>query len=125
MTKTCLFCGKEFETNRKQVVCCSNYCKAQRNRILQRGYREKNRAKSRAAKSLSKSEKISLDRTGKILAETIADNNITPNWQVPNHALRALYPLHWTPRPVIIPAAIAQNRKPTVNELLDWIFNQK
>lgn len=114
MIKTCLICGKEFDTNRKQVVCCSDSCKAQR------GYNKKNRAKS-----LSKSEKISLERTGKILAETIADNNIVPNWQLPNHALRAIYPLHWSPRPVIIPAAIAQNRKPTITELLDWIFSKE
>ena len=28
------------------------------------------------------------------------------------------------PRPVIIPAAIAENRPPTIDELLDWIFKE-
>lgn len=42
MIKKCVICGKEFETNKSQVICCSADCKGQRKREMNKKYRQEN-----------------------------------------------------------------------------------
>lgn len=42
-TKQCIICGKLFQTEIKQKMMCSKECQAERDRIMQRDYRRKER----------------------------------------------------------------------------------
>lgn len=122
VSKICPICGQPFETFSTKRKYCSAQCSHQADIILKRKSRAKYRANSRRSsqpRTLSEYEKRSLQFTGSILS----DNKTLKTTPILLTVKPTPTPIQTPPkREIIIPAAVAENRQPTVNELLDWIF---
>lgn len=99
----CLQCGAEFATGKPNQIYCSRLCckAAERKR------------KKLARRGMSHIENFMLP----------AEPAPAPTEYLPAQ-IDEIFPPH-VPREVIIPAAVAENRKPTIEELLDWIFSEE
>ena len=100
----CLRCGATFEAKSRNKTYCSEECKAIARQTAQR--RQWWQTKH-TAKPVTTSK---VESTPEPAVET------TP---------ATIQPPKPEPPKVIIPAALAQNRKPTTDELLDWIFSKE
>lgn len=94
--KTCKHCGKEFTTRNGQRQYCSVACRRAAERKLDHIYHRK--CKRAPIPAIS-------------MVPIVASKFSPPPPPPP-------------PPKIIIPAAVAENRKPTVDELLDWIFSK-
>ena len=94
--KTCKHCGKEFTAHNGQRQYCSVTCRRAAEKKLDRIYHRK-----------CKREQIHAIPTVPIVASKFTHPPLPP-----------------PPPKITIPAAVAENRKPTADELLDWIFSK-
>lgn len=102
---TCPVCGAQFETNKPNQIYCSRLC---------------NRAAEHRRRALARRGMSCLEKfipPAKPAAEVVAEPQPTP--------IDDIFPPFHFPREVVIPAAIEQNRQPTVEEILDWIFEER
>jgi len=102
---TCPVCGAQFQSNKPNQIYCSRLCcraAEHRRRALAR------RGMSYLEKFIPPAEPV---------AEIVTEPQPTP--------VDDIFPPFYIPREVIVPAAAAENRKPTVEELLDWIFSEE
>ena len=97
--KTCKYCGKEFNTSNSRQEYCSITCRR-------------------------KVEAVRYNRIGH-RANKMIQYQVEPQ-TVPRPKPTVVTAPKPKPKPqIIIPAAVTENRKPTVNELLDWIFDKE
>ena len=102
---TCPVCGAQFQSNKANQIYCSRLCcraAERRRRALAR------RGMSYLEKFIPPAEPV---------AEIVTEPQPTP--------IDDVFPPKYIPREVIIPAAIEENRQPTTEELLDWIFSEE
>ena len=132
MKKICPHCGKEFETNRADKKYCSRACTRAAYRLRHDGKITKTCAYCNGAFTTRDSKKIycsvmcrrSAERLNARLkreAQREADMQAALNKPA---VVEPIEPPKPAPRKTVIPAADAENREPTVDELLDWIFSR-
>ena len=126
--RICPQCGKEFEVTSPSKKFCSELC-GQRYR---RGFGRRSYVKTCptcgvefealtgqkvycSAKCRKRAEK---KKARKVIPEI-------PTFTPPKVEVKPIEPPKPEPPKIIIPAAEAENRKPTVEELLDWIFSKE
>lgn len=133
VVKTCAFCGKEFETNRPYQIYCSETCNRAAYRLRHDRTVTKTCAYCHGEFTTRDSKKIycsvmcrrSAERlNARLQREAQREADIQAALNKPA-VVEPIEPPKPAPPKVIIPAAVAQNRKPTVDELLDWIFSKE
>lgn len=101
---TCPICGAQFGASQPNQIYCSRLCckaaERKRKKLARRG----------------------MSRVEFLPAEPAIE--IAPPREPQPAPIDEIFPPH-VPREVIIPAAVAENRKPTIDELLDWIFSEE
>lgn len=130
VVKTCPYCGKSFETNRADKKYCSRACTRAAYILTHDGTVTKTCAYCNGEFTTRDPKKIYCSAQCRRSAEIL---NARLQREAKREAVRlaaqnkpaVVKPIE-TPEPpkVIIPAAAAENRKPTVDELLDWIFSK-
>ena len=136
---TCTVCGKEFEARSSATKYCSPECYRRRNPSKQKSKATRQATCpicgaeftactanqiycSRLCRTAAERKRKKLAREGQrhifILPAEPAHIEYLPT------PTDEIFPPH-VPREVIIPAAVAENRKPTTEELLDWIFSEE
>lgn len=103
---TCPVCGAQFATNKPNQIYCSRLCCRA----------AEHRRRALARRGMSHIEKFIPP------AEPAAETSPPEPQPTP---IDDIFPPFYIPREVIIPAAIEENRQPTAEELLDWIFSEE
>ena len=133
VVKTCPHCGKTFETNRSYQIYCSKTCNGAAYNLRHDGKISKTCAYCNGAFTTRDSKKIYCSVMCRRSAERLnarlkrealreADMQAAQNKPAVVEPIELPKP---APRKVVIPAADAENREPTVDELLDWIFSKE
>ena len=121
--RQCAHCGKEFKPNHGKQIFCSKECRYQNSLKKAKIYRAKRADKrgtqkfSEHAFSRSEAEMAAVNWGEEI---KVPHNHWKP-FRTPKDAWRNKK-LPARRVEIKIPAAVAENRAPTIEELLDWIF---
>ena len=142
--KACAICGTEFETNRSNRIYCSARCRHKADNMKPTLYQcvclrcgATFEAKSRNKTYCSEECKAIARQTAqrrqwwqtKRRASPVVTRKVEPTPE-PAPTIEPTPVIEAKPEPpkanpIIIPAAVAENRKPTTDELLDWIFSKR
>ena len=127
--RICLQCGKEFELTKTNKKFCSRLC----GRRYRRGFGRKIYVKTcpMCGKKFETEtgQQVYCSVKCRKRAEKQRARRELPTFAPPPAPplpkVEVVKPIEPPRRKVIIPAAEAENRKPTVEELLDWIFSKE
>lgn len=131
IAKVCPYCGKEFETTRSDKKYCSRACTKAAYNLAHDGIVTRKCAYCYGEFTTRDSKKIYCSAQCRRSAERLEfrlkqEAQREADMQAALNKPAVVEPIE-TPAPpkVVIPAAVAENRKPTVDELLDWIFSKE
>lgn len=130
VVKTCPHCGKTFETNRSYQIYCSKTCNGAAYRLRHDGQITKTCAYCNGEFVTRDAKKVYCSAMCRRSAERLEfrlkqEARREADMQAALNKPAVVEPIEApAPPKVVIPAAAAENRKPTVDELLDWIFSK-